>query len=438
MSVSFSFQNSQLTDCKTLSVANTVYTLQNNINNRVGTCFNITANNVTLNGNGNTIDGDDSGTDYGVYVSETSNATISNITITDFSYGIYLNASSNDRLSSVTANSNGAYGINIYSSSNNNQLTDITANSNGAYGIYLFFSNNSQLSSITTNSNSLYGISLYSSSNNSLSLINSSLNNGEGINLYPSSNNNQLTNINTNSNVYGIRLHSSSNNNQVTNITANSNTYGIYIQDSSSNNLSYGSINASSYNGVYITSLPNSNNIFNNISIANTAASYEDINFATTSINGTEFIDMPNIGKYSFTGAGGTVIVKKTGLGEVRFLKAVNGSGTNFTNDIQIGNNSAYINSSQIGLNRSANITLYGTPGTGMSIPVLKKDGAICSDCYNFTALSAATVIFNVSSAGNYTIGDRAVAIASLNSGWNLFSMTMNNSVNGTNITIPV
>ena len=147
---------------------------------------------------------------------------------------------------------------------------------------------------------------------------------------------------------------------------------------------------------------------------------------------------MPNIGKYSFTGAGGTVIVKKTGLGEVRFLKAVNGSGTNFTNDIQIGNNSAYINSSQIGLNRSANITLYGTPGTGMSIPVLKKDGAICSDCYNFTALSAATVIFNVSSAGNYTIGDRAVAIASLNSGWNLFSMTMNNSVNGTNITIPV
>ena len=57
-----------LTACGELSEADSVYTLQNDITGISGTCFNITANNVTLDFNGYNITGDDSEVDYGVYI----------------------------------------------------------------------------------------------------------------------------------------------------------------------------------------------------------------------------------------------------------------------------------------------------------------------------------------------------------------------------------
>jgi hypothetical protein len=85
--------------------------------------------------------------------------------------------------------------------------------------------------------------------------------------------------------------------------------------------------------------------------------------------------------------------------GDLRF-----GDGYN----IQIANNSAFLNSSSdiSELNVSANVTLYNIGNRGFAIPRIMKDGAICSDCYNFTSLTASTVVFNVSSWSNYSIGD--------------------------------
>ena len=63
-----------------------------------------------------------------------------------------------------------------------------------------------------------------------------------------------------------------------------------------------------------------------------------------------------------------------------------------------------------------------------------------CLECYNFTALSG-TTIFNVSYTGaNYSVGiaPRSKTRVNLNSGWNLFSLTLNNTVNSTDIEIPV
>ena len=38
--------------------------------------------------------------------------------------------------------------------------------------------------------------------------------------------------------------------------------------------------------------------------------------------------------------------------------------------------------------------------------PEIKKDGAACTTCHNFTSLNAGTVIFNVTGWSNYSIGE--------------------------------
>ena len=73
-------------------------------------------------------------------------------------------------------------------------------------------------------------------------------------------------------------------------------------------------------------------------------------------------------------------------------------SGTNFSADILIQNNSATVRSNiNNGLNKSANITLYGLVQSFQN-PKIMKDGIQCTNCYNFTSLNAGTVVFNVSS----------------------------------------
>ncbi len=86
---------SSLTDCGTLGVANTVYTLQNNVTSN-STCFTITANNVTLNGNGYSINYSANGTlGYGVNVTGWNFTTVKNARIvegtstTSSKHGIY-------------------------------------------------------------------------------------------------------------------------------------------------------------------------------------------------------------------------------------------------------------------------------------------------------------------------------------------------------------
>jgi len=156
---------------------------------------------------------------------------------------------------------------------------------------------------------------------------------------------------------------------------------------------------------LYLSGTNSANNIFNNVTLRQTTQ--PNINFATAYMNGTKLIDMHYIGNYSFTGAGGIITVENTMFGEIRFLDLVNGTGTNLTSDIRIGNNSVFVNSSSnSGLNKSANVTLYGIGDRGFSYPAIFKDGEFCSECYNFTSLTADTIIFNVSSWSNYSIGN--------------------------------
>ena len=166
------------------------------ISNYTGICINNSANfsNKTFDCQGNTIDGDDSGSDYGIYLYGKSGNIIKNCVVTDFFYGIWLLSSSNNTLTNNTANSNSQDGISLHYSSNNNTLTNNTANSNSWVGISLgYSSNNNTLTNNTANSNN-YGIHLYSSSNNNITNNTANSNRYRGIYLHHSSNNNTLTN----------------------------------------------------------------------------------------------------------------------------------------------------------------------------------------------------------------------------------------------------
>jgi hypothetical protein len=81
---------------------------------------------------------------------------------------------------------------------------------------------------------------------------------------------------------------------------------------------------------------------------------------------------------------------------------------------IEISDNLARVEAASTGFNLAANITLRGTPGDGLSNPVILKDGVICSDCYNFTALTAETVVFNVTGWTSYSIGRNEPPVVTL------------------------
>jgi len=205
-------------------------------------CINLSGkDNITLDCNGFTIYGDDSGSYYGIYSKATDgfdNSIIRDCTnISYFQYGIYLRYSDNTtiRNTSTFLNTFGtAYAIYLMDSTNS-RIEEINSSQND-YGLSLSNSDNNTLTNITASGNQLYGLSLSNSNNNTLTNITAS-DNYYGLSL-SNFHNNTLTNITASGNSqYGLSL-SNSNNNTLINITANSNTnYGIYIITSEQNKL---------------------------------------------------------------------------------------------------------------------------------------------------------------------------------------------------------
>ena len=196
------------------------------------------------------------------------------------------------------------------------------------------------------------------------------------------------------SNVHkAIWTDNSQNNNFSGNIIMND-AYGAFWLSGSPNNLIENTI---TNNRIYIYS--------NNITLKNvTGISPGGI---WSYVNGTNVIDS-SIAGYYLTG---TISVKKSEYGEVYFYQDVTGSNSNLSNDIRIENNSVTVESLITpGLNRTANITLYNSPGANFKGPTILRDGMPCTDCYAFTPLNADTVIFNVTSWSNYSIGEDPIA----------------------------
>jgi len=270
-----------------------------------GTCIDFgNKSNVIFNCQNNSIIGDGTGTDYGIYLSSVNNNTIRNCNFSQFHWGIYLTSSNNNTLTNITANNNSQYGI-VFGGSNNNILTTITINNNLYSGIALSSgSNNNILTTITANNNSQSGIYLLQSSNNN-TLIGIMINYNlvYGISLL-TSRNNTLTNIIANNNGRGIFL-SSSNSTILTNITVKDNNFsGVHFYSSSYYNILNNShIENNTYYGLYFLNqsarYPEYNLIYNNY-FNNTFNYYNSTNltnfFNTTKISGTNIIGGVNIG----------------------------------------------------------------------------------------------------------------------------------------------
>ena len=121
-------------------------TLTANIINYSGTCINNPANftNKVFDCQGYTIDGDDTGTDYGVYLADNDDNTIQNCAFKNFTYGVWLSGSADSNaLTNITAKYNSDYGIYISSSIENN-ITNSNSSFN-ARGINMYNSDNTRV-----------------------------------------------------------------------------------------------------------------------------------------------------------------------------------------------------------------------------------------------------------------------------------------------------
>jgi len=149
-------------------------------------------------------------TEAGIWLFNSSNNSLTDVTVFDSSDGIWLDYSAYNNLTNVIANNN-SYGIEI-DDSDNNTLINITADYNFYYGIYLSVSDDNLLKNIQVNNNGDTGVSVSESDGNTF--IN-------------------ITAINNS--IYGIYL-SESSYKSLSGITANNNQYGIYLDGGTFNN----------------------------------------------------------------------------------------------------------------------------------------------------------------------------------------------------------
>jgi hypothetical protein len=163
-------------DCGDLNTTNAVYTLTQNVTS-VGTCFNILANNVTLDCQGHEINYSSAGVlGYGVNVSGYNHPTIRNCVIkesvitTSEKFGIRFSSVNHGSIVSNTIRTRGSNSdsIRFISSANNTILgNDIVVTSTSLiYPVYIMSGINNNVSyNLITVTNNGYGIRLASSSN---------------------------------------------------------------------------------------------------------------------------------------------------------------------------------------------------------------------------------------------------------------------------------
>ncbi|MFA6214032.1 MAG: hypothetical protein WC717_02025 [Candidatus Micrarchaeia archaeon] len=224
-------QAAVVSNCTNLSAANTVFTLNQSVNMTGATCFNVTAQNVTLDCAGASVRGSNASNTFGIY-SNQPNTTVQNCNISNFQHGIYFSGSSGGAIEGTNSSTTRAsgYGIYLFTGSNRNRLAGVNATSSASNGraIYAISSSNNTLANLSA-SGTAYAILLYSiSDNNTLAniTVSSSASSGAGVYLYTSSKN-ALSNITasiTGANSVAIWLYNSSNNNTLADLSAVSST----------------------------------------------------------------------------------------------------------------------------------------------------------------------------------------------------------------------
>lgn len=365
----------------TLNIPNEIYTVNKNVSGGTGTCFTVTATNITLDAKGYKI------TATAMLTSSQSNFTFKND-----------NPASNGTL---TIGSNSLY-------------TNFT-------GASLIMSN--------AQNNTILNANLSASSTAAITISGGSVNN-------------TITNITASA---GTRLFSLNTglNNYFWNSTATgmTQTGAIFIVGASVNN-TFTNINLSNSASDainFFTANSEKNNSFINVTVTGTAAASRDL-LMLAGINNTVITD-GNFKNYSLS-ADSLFDIKSSSWGDALF-STLTGNGTNFTSNVNFANMSINITESISGFNHTANITFYNAPiFTSANIT---RDGQICQDCYNFTSLiGGGNIIFNISGSGNYTLNGTTSTPNSCtytSGNWNVIggdncTITSNINLGGNNFTI--
>ena len=338
---------------------------------------------------------------YAIYFLDAGNGSIENNTITTsgiFGRGVHFDSSSNSSVINNTISTTGTSGYGLFfSSSSDNIAKNNTITTIGLTSVGVHFDSSSNLTVenniITTTGNIIP--TLYTS----------------GIHFYESSNSSAINNTitTTGNGGYGLSFSSSSDNIAANNTinTSSGTVDSFYIYSMSLGNLfQNNNIIQSGRDGIrlhsFSGSFPENNNFTNNSFLSVTGY---DLNIVDAGIDETYLINQP-ISSYNFAGAGSKVYFKDNEFGELKYLEAISGTGTNLSSDIKIEDNIIGVNSSgHSGLNKSANLSFFGVGGFDEIFAL--RDGLDCpSDiCGNITNISNIIYSFNVTGFSNYSIG---------------------------------
>ncbi len=265
--------HSNITSCGEIIIPGMYNLTQDIIDSPTSNCIDIQANNVMLDCQGHTIDGDDSASN-GIYIyresSEDTNVTIINCVVSDFANGnIYFENADGNTIENVTVLSSPNNGLYV-SYSSNNTIEDVNASSNNERGIYFIGSSQNNLTNIiASNTQTYYAINLQGSSDNIIYNVTAESNAQHGLLLMQSSNNNQISYFNSlNNGLYGVSIEGNANNNTFSNITSTGNSdYGFFIWESSMNTITDSYIGENTNYGVYLTDagVEGNNLIYNNL-----------------------------------------------------------------------------------------------------------------------------------------------------------------------------
>ncbi len=251
-----------ISDCAELNQSGVSYYLTSDItDSSTSNCINITANDITFDCQGHTIDGDDTA-DTGIRIYKASGTTVKNCTLTDWdTRGVYIYHADENKIENIWISSCTDDGFAI-ARSKHNTITNITTNNNGDYGFYLGYSADlNEITNSTANSNNRGFYFADDANNNTLRNCIANSNTGYGGfvmgTMGGGSHNNTFINCTANFNdglsysagffFWGADIGSDSN--IILNSTANSNSYGFEFSDDSDYNIIKNSVAENNTNG---------------------------------------------------------------------------------------------------------------------------------------------------------------------------------------------
>ncbi len=385
-----------ISTCGALGSANTTYALNQSVLATGGTCFTVTAQNVTLDCQGYSITGNNASGTFGVY-SNQFNTAIKNCNISNFDTGILFNGAANGRIDNDTVSTtSSAYiaptwsaGITLYNGTNWTVITrtNSQATAGPGIGVYMNAGNN-----LIANSNFISlahdGLAITTNCSNN-TVANSTITGGRPIygalNIYVSSYNRLANNtIYAISGVPELTIVGSDNNIVYwNNFTA---TTGLYVNDTTGSNFYNVSMNGHGEGNIWP-------NIMNGGIVAKGsqasaygaglyyATSGTGVPYSSATSNGkvtagvtdyapltNQLVPAPNVS--TFTSGSSTnfsavadltnvtnLTLEKVGFGKIEFPSAhsVNAAGQDYDSNIAMGNGFISVNSS--GLDPSFNST---------------------------------------------------------------------------------